>query len=175
MKKLLFIAAISSAATFSYAYAQTDMNTYAANTSNTSKTESGISGATRNATGETINAKAIKNFAKVYREASTAEWSQLKDKGFMCSFLSRGILSRAYYGSNGSWLYTIASYQEAQLPKNIRGIVKSAYYDYTISFVNEINLSENRTIYLVQIQFENMLKVLRVTDDEMEVIQELKK
>jgi hypothetical protein len=172
MKKLFFLAAISSVATFNNVKAQTEMNTYAVNTS---KTGSNTTGVASNGTAKTINAKAIKNFSKDYHEATTAEWSQLKDKGFMCRFSYKGVLNRAFYSSNGSWLGTISSYQEAQLPKDIRAIVKRTYYDYAITFVNEINLSENRTTYLVYVEDEKSIKILRIADDEMEVFKEIEK
>jgi flagellar biogenesis protein FliO len=41
--------------------------------------------------------------------------------------------------------------------------------------VNEISLSKNQTIYLVQVQDEKNLKVLRVTDDEIKILQEFEK
>ncbi len=169
MKKLFFLAAIYSVATFNNVQAQTEMNTYAVKTSNTG---SNIMDVGSNETVKTINAKAIRNFSKVYHEATTVEWSQLKDKGVVCRFSYKGILNRAYYNSNGDWLFTIASYEEPQLPKNIRSVVKSTYYDYAITFVNEINLSKNRTIYLVQVRDGKSLKILRIADDEMEAIQE---
>ena len=94
-----------------------------------------------------INAKAIKHFSKDYPDATAAEWSALKDKGFLCRFSYKGVSNRAYYNAKGGWLFTIAGYQEAQLPKDIRTMVKRIYYDYAITFVNEISLPEDRKIY----------------------------
>jgi hypothetical protein len=51
-------------------------------------------------------------------------------------------------------------------------MVKRIYYDYAITFVNEISLSEDRKIYLVQVKDEKRIKILRIADDEMELIQE---
>src|SRR5258708_17981197 len=110
------------------------MNTYAVKTSNTG---SNIMGVGSNETVKTINAKAIRNFSKVYHEATTVEWSQLKDKGVVCRFSYKGILNRAYYNSNGGWGFSIASFHEAQIPKNIRKNIKINYYEYAITFVYE--------------------------------------
>ena len=93
----------------------------------------------------------------------------------MCTFFLNGTLNRSYYDINGRWQCTIATYQEPQLPKSIRQIVKQVYYDYAISYVNEISLAENRTVYVVQVQDEKKLKILRIADDQMEVVEEIEK
>lgn len=163
MKKLFFLAAISSLTMFNNVRAQTEMNMYAFN----------ISGAvSSDRIDNTINAKAIKHFSKDYPSATAAEWSSLKDKGFLCRFSYKGVSNRAYYDARGGWLFTIAGYQEAQLPKDIRSMVKGVYYDYAITFVNEISLSDDRKIFLVEVKDEKRIKILRIADDEMEVIQE---
>src|SRR5258708_16911126 len=125
MKKLFFLAAIYSVATFNNVQAQTEMNTYAVKTSNTG---SNIMGVGSNETVKTINAKAIRNFSKVYHEATTVEWSQLKDKGVVCRFSYKGILNRAYYNSNGGLLFIIFNYQKTQISKNIKNILKKTYF-----------------------------------------------
>ena len=168
MKKLLFLAAISFVAASNHVRAQSEMNNYAFDNFNVVSNTSGVAG---NGTADMINAKAIKNFSRDYPYATAAEWSPLKDKGFLCRFSYKGVSERAYYNAGGGWLFTIAGYQEAQLPKDIRSMVKGVYYDYAITFVNEISLSDDRKIFLVQVKDDKRIKILRIADDEMEVIQ----
>jgi hypothetical protein len=52
--------------------------------------------------------------------------------------------------------------------------VKSNYYDYTITVVQEITL-HSQTIYLVHMQDETTWKVLKVADGEMSIIEDFNK
>jgi hypothetical protein len=70
---------------------------------------------------------------------------------------------------------TIPSYPEEFLPYAVRGRVKSTYYfDYTINRAEEIQIN-NKTVYIIHIEDKSGFKLLRVCDDEMEVIKELNK
>src|SRR5258708_36492993 len=109
------------------------MNTYAVKTSNTG---SNIMGVGSNETVKTINAKAIRNFSKVYHEATTVEWSQLKDKGVVCRFSYKGILNRAYYNSNVGLPFNITIYHEPPYLKKSWNIVKNTCYRYSIKIKN---------------------------------------
>jgi hypothetical protein len=124
---------------------------------------------------KSINLKAIKSFKKVYAGATSAEWSVLKDNGFVCRFYLLGVLNAAHYGSNGHWLYSIATYEESNLSPSIRNIVKSVYYDFSITCINEITAPGNPTVYLVQVQDKQSLQILSIRNDEMELLQEFKK
>ena len=58
----------------------------------------------------------------------------------------------------------------------VRALVKTTYYDYTISHIDEIHLTEqSNTIYLVLIEDDKTFKTIRVCDGEMEEIHELVK
>jgi hypothetical protein len=128
-------------------------------------------------TSEAVNLKAKNNFTKDYPKASTAEWSFLDDKSWMCSFNMNDILYKAYYTANGQWLGAISSYDGSKLNKSIRNAVKSVYYNSDIVFVNQIDLARNKVVYIVEIQDEKSIRKVRVNPDEneMEVIQEFAK
>src|SRR5882672_10575884 len=90
-----------------------------------------------------INPKAIRDFIKYYKGSSDAEWSQLKDGRIVCRFVVDNTINRAYYDNKGNSQYTVASYTEDKLPGDIRNMVKSVYYDYAITYVNEIDMVRN--------------------------------
>jgi hypothetical protein len=119
-----------------------------------------------------VNSRAIRHFNKAYSGNDAAEWSFLKEGGFVCRFTRKKIVSRAFYDKKGNWLYTVAGYTEDKLAKEIRAMVRRVYYDYQISFINEINMPEGKNVYIIQIQDEKTLKILRISEDEMEIVQE---
>ncbi len=133
-----------------------------------------------------INAHAVEHFKKQYPEATNVSWANIpgasgdnqpaQEKiGYVCWFMLHNINNRAYYDKSGSWQYTIAGYGEDKLPKEIRNMVKSIYYDYSITFVNEINMTKGEPVYLVQLQDETSMKTVRVSNDEIDVLEELSK
>jgi hypothetical protein len=124
---------------------------------------------------EARNLKAETNFMKVYRHATQIEWSTLKDKSWMCRFYIDNIFHRAFYSHKGQWLGTVSSYEGSKLDKNISDKIKSIYYDYSIVFVNQIDMAINKTLYIVEIQNQKSIKKVRFDNDEMEVVQEFEK
>ena len=75
------------------------------------------------------------------------------------------------YGKKGKWSYTIQRYHEKKLPTDIRARVKSIYYDYTILNINEVHVpQQENTIYILNLQYNQHFKTVRVCGDDMDVI-----
>jgi hypothetical protein len=119
--------------------------------------------------------RAMSNFLKDYKQANNPEWTLLRDRSHLCVFTISGIPYRAFYNPNGSWSYTVSSYDGKLLNKVIHDRIQSVYYNYRILYVNQIDLSSYKTIYLVEIQDEKSIKKVRVADEEMDIIQDFKK
>jgi len=124
---------------------------------------------------EARNLKAEKKFMQAYPYATRVEWSALKNKSRMCRFYIDNILNRAFYSNKGQWLGTVSSYDGGKLNKDISDKIRSAYFDYSIVFVNQIDMVNNKAIYIVEIQNQKSIKKIRFDNDEMEVIQEFEK
>ncbi|HTS44212.1 MAG TPA: hypothetical protein VMH01_07430 [Puia sp.] len=122
-----------------------------------------------------VNGKAIRQFQHDYKEVVNSDWSVLKDGGFLCRFIITDVPYRALYNPGGQWLYTISNYSGRQLSQSLRDKIQSSYYNYQITFVNQIDMPENKTIYLVEIQDEKSIKKVRVTDEEMEIVLNIRK
>jgi hypothetical protein len=88
--------------------------------------------------------------------------------------MSDGAEHRVFYDKKGYWDATIKYYDEKKLPPDVRAIVKSTYYDYSITSVQEIQKG-NKIVYLVHMQDATTLKSVKVCDGEMEVIAEFNK
>jgi hypothetical protein len=121
----------------------------------------------------TINTRALKDFNKNFKNAGKAEWSKIKN-GFVAEFKINEVKTKVYYGRKGRWSATLRTYDQYKLPKDIRELVRSTYYDYDIYLVYEITI-EDKTVYLVKIEDQQTIKTIRVIDGEMDVYGEYKK
>lgn len=117
--------------------------------------------------------RAAQNFSKDYKGALNADWTPLKDGGFLCRFTQDGIAKKAFYNQKGKWVYTVAGYEESKMPRSVRKVVLTNYYDYKILYVHEISMMGKATVYQVQVRDAHVIKVLRVADDSVEEMREL--
>ena len=120
-----------------------------------------------------IHTKAVKDFTKTYKNAGDARWFVISD-GFLAEFKQGGIKTKVFYDRKGRGVGSIREYLEDQLPRNIRHIVKSQYYDYNIYYVQEVSVSD-KIAYLVKIEDKTSLKTIRVLNGEMTEIEAFKK
>ena len=120
-----------------------------------------------------VNTKAMRDFKKTSPHIESEKWYSFKD-GFAAKFTEDGIQRMVTYNRIGDWLYTISYYEEKQLPEDIRALVKSTYYDYTITVVQEIT-AHQQTVYLVHMQDANTWKTIRIADEEMSVVEDFNK
>ena len=118
-----------------------------------------------------ISYRTMKNFKKQFTNTDAA-WYETED-AYIAKFSGNSIETMVGYGKRGTWLYTIKRYGEKNLPKDVRAHVKSIYYDYTISHIDEVHVPrQENSIYIIQLRDNKNFKTLRVCDQEMEVIGE---
>ena len=119
-----------------------------------------------------VNTKAVKNFNKSFKGVD-ANWFQTKE-GSIAEFKKDGIVTRIDYDHKGRFIAMIRHYSEDKLPRDVRHLVKSTYYDYNIFLVVEVTF-DNKTAYLVKMEDEKTLKTIRVVDGEMDVYEDFNK
>ena len=118
-----------------------------------------------------INAKAVRNFTKEYKNVSDAKWFYSVNGLFVAYFTSENIQSSVFYNKKGDYEFMIRHYNEEKLPREVRHLVKSNYYDFNIYHVTEI--SRNGIIaYGIKLEDKISWKTIKVIDGEMEVIDE---
>jgi len=120
-----------------------------------------------------INTKAVRNFGKNYKTAITEKWYQVSN-GYLARFVVNGNDNMAAYDLKGRWKFTISYYDEKKLPVEVRSAIKSTYYDYSITQVEEIHI-EDKIIYFVHMQDDNTWKNVRICNGEMEVAEDFNK
>jgi len=134
-------------------------------------------------TGEAVNAsnltskskmaaKAFKDFSRSFKNVSNASWEITNEGAFVATFNEEKTNNKVYYSPNGNYLCTIIRYSEKEMPQSVRQMVKSTYYDYSITTVEEVQFSSSHA-YRVHIDDGKHTKIIRVTDEGMDVIEEL--
>jgi hypothetical protein len=115
-----------------------------------------------------VSSKAIKSFTKQFANVSDAKWYKTSE-AFVANFTSNGTDTKVIYDLKGNWHCMLRTYDENTLPFDVRDLVKSKYYDYTILVVYEITHTD-KVAYILKIEDSKKIKTLRVTDGNMEVI-----
>ena len=122
-----------------------------------------------------VNSKAVRNFVKAFKDVSDEKWYKAED-GFISKFYLNDTRYQVAYGKKGNWLFTIRTYDEDKLPKPLRHIVKSSYYDYAILVVQEIEQPRDNLTYIVHLVGKTEIINLRLTGDgEMDEYEKIKK
>ena len=103
-------------------------------------------------------------------DVSNVEWYKV-GQGYIARFFMNGIKCQATYRGSGNWIYTIRYYNEAQMPRNVRATVKSVYYDFAITQVEEIKHINSPLVYIVHLQDSTSWRNIRVCEGEMEVLE----
>ena len=120
--------------------------------------------------------KAVKDFNKQFKNSiSPAVYSV--NGGIILQSLADGHNVTLAYDKKGNWVYTIKRYPTESLAKDILDIVTGSYntYGYFITRMEKIDQPGIKSIYVVHMQNSNSYKTLRVSDDEVELIQDFKK
>ena len=120
-----------------------------------------------------INIKAVRNFIREYKNVAGAEWQKSGNR-FVVQCTMNGYKTKVFYDKKGNYECLARIYAEAQLPRTIRHLVKSNYYDFNIYQVREISKKDN-TIYIVTIEDKTSWKKIKVENGQMEVMNELPK
>ena len=123
-----------------------------------------------------INPKALKNFARTYKNLTGESWWKIID-GFATRFLINGVMNTIYYNTKGKWAGSFKQYSEDKMPWNIRAIIKPEYYDYFIILVDEVENIDSNGIptFIVHLENKNNIKLVRVYDRQMDVWEEFQK
>jgi hypothetical protein len=121
-----------------------------------------------------VSQKAVRDLAKSFKNVSGENWYGVKD-GFVAMFDAGDIQYQVSYDKKGNWLFTIRSYRESTLPDDIRHMVKSSYYDYSINLVQEVERPVASKAYIIQLVGKTDLLKLKIFDGEMQVLERLNK
>ena len=120
-----------------------------------------------------LNAKAVKIIKRSYRNISEENWFQL-ETGYMVKFIKDNIPTKVYFNKKGNWIGTIRKMNEKEVPKDIRGMIKSNFSEYKINLFQEITV-DIHIVYISYLENEEGFKNVRICDGEMDIMNEFKK
>jgi hypothetical protein len=116
-----------------------------------------------------VNVRAMRNFNRTYKNAPEAKWFK-SDKGYFASFSADGKNTKIIYDGKGRRNYTIISYPEAKLDREVRTQVKSVYFDATIIGVHQFEF-DDKTIHVIKMLDQNSKPMtLKVYEGQLEDI-----
>jgi hypothetical protein len=112
--------------------------------------------------------RATRDLWKRVGDQKEEAWYKLP-KGYLATYMEGGVESRYVYDNRGAWMYTLLTYQEKEMPREVRKIVKSEYYDYAITWVKEVRQGEDLA-YVVHVENEKEWRDLSVQDGDIRVL-----
>ncbi len=123
-----------------------------------------------------LNPRAVRHFIIVYRNVPDVKWLKSVDGLFVARFTDKNIQTCVMYNEKGYYEYTLRNYNEDKLPADVRHLIKSNYYDFSIFYISEVE-KNNKLTYTIGIEDkrskDNILcKIIRVRDGKMEVLKE---
>jgi len=122
-----------------------------------------------------VSDKTIKNFKKTVKFASNERWFKCDGGGSLVKYEDqKGIRCRSDFDKKGNWTATTRYYSEKELPKEVRAQVKSVYYDFVITTVEEITFP-NHLVYIIHMNDETTWLNIRISDGEMDEYQKFAK
>jgi len=120
-----------------------------------------------------VSKKVSDIFKATFPDAQNAKWSKL-NKDFLVEFITADLNNRVLFHKNGAIVYHIRYGGEKNLPTEVRKLVKSNYFDYNI--IKAINVQEdNRDIWIVNLEDNKKLLIVRVEGGELEEVSNLNK
>lgn len=121
-----------------------------------------------------VNIRALKDFQARFNDVTKVKWFS-DNNGFISYFIKDGFNNRAFYNKNGHWQYSLVYYSQDKLPQDIRTIVKSKYFDFSIYMVEEVQTNYG-SAYVVYLEDQTKLKILKVSPEgEMETMVDMVK
>jgi hypothetical protein len=99
--------------------------------------------------------------------------SSKSGKGYVVRSVIDGHQSMSAYSKNGKWIYTIQQYNPGNLDKNLMDRVRSVYYDYGVTAIQKVEQPGMEVVYVIHLENEKSIKIVRLTNDEMELVQDL--
>jgi hypothetical protein len=113
-----------------------------------------------------ISIKAVRDLYRSYGDNNHESW-YATDYGFRAKFVKDSVAFMADYDKKGAWMHTIKTFYENKLAPDIRRKVRSKYFDYHISLVQQID-SPAQVVYLVTVEDARSWMVLQLWEDNIE-------
>jgi hypothetical protein len=124
-----------------------------------------------------ISIKIVRKFIAAFKDVENVSWEKMTDGSCIARFTKDSVKTTITYNKKGTWNYTLKRYAENKMPEDVRDMVKSTWYDYSIVAVTEIMLPSERDdiIYNILIKYGANCKTIQIRNKEMELINDFTK
>jgi len=113
-----------------------------------------------------ISAKVFSNFDRMFKDAKNVIWTKDKHNVDRVYFEKNGKVTRAAFNEKGQFLFSISTYGEELLPKDVLFMVKDAYFGKHIFGVTEVS-AMGKSAYLIILEDSTSWLHIKVLDGEM--------
>src|ERR1044072_2076865 len=96
-----------------------------------------------------LKINAVRDFTKRFGDVYNVTWSSNEDR-LRANFTRDDIRHMVDYDHRGRWVSTIMVYDETQLKRDLRKIVKSNYIDFNIVKVIEVKIGMSHVHFIKQ-------------------------
>jgi hypothetical protein len=127
------------------------------------------------ATAGAANERAIAHFNANYAGAREVSWYTLDNQNIYCVSHRGDTVNRVFYDKHGYWKYTLLSYPGYDLAKNVKDQVTDYFTCYQVTSVTEIRAHNIEPVYVIDIENDKNIKIVRVSDDDIDVQQDMEK
>ena len=121
------------------------------------------------------NDRAIAHFSANYQGAQNVNWYTLSNENIYCVSHKGDTVNRVFYDKHGFWKYTLLSYPGYDLPKSVKELVTDYFKCYRVTSVTEVHANNIEPVYVVNIENDDNIKVIRVIGDDIDVQQDMEK
>ena len=112
-------------------------------------------------------------FHKHFPDVQVDSWIKTNE-GYAIRFLSRSVDNLVFYNAKAKITGQVKYYKAEKLPFDVRFQVESSYCNYKIVSVQEVIVGKSKT-YLVAVNAENDWKIIRISDEGLDVYKEYRK
>jgi hypothetical protein len=110
-----------------------------------------------------VKAKAIRDFQNRFTTVNNAMWYS-DQRGLVSYFVKDGFADRVFYDNKGRWEFSLIFFGEDNLPKDIRKAIKSAYFDMTITLVEQVQTIDGIG-FVIHLEDKSNIKFVNVNRD----------
>ncbi|WP_316823283.1 hypothetical protein [Pedobacter gandavensis] len=126
-----------------------------------------------NATKAIISEQVSNSFSQLFKDAKEAQWMEI-NKRFVVNFILNDQKNKAVFTKNGDLVYHLSYGTEKSIPGHILKKVQQQYEGYTMGSAVKVS-SGNDIVWVMNIENNKQILVIRATDDDMDVIDRIKK
>src|SRR5688572_3456882 len=113
-----------------------------------------------------VSTRLNKAFLAFFKDATNLRWYEV-NKNFLVKFIQDDRENRALFTKSGELIYHICYGTEDFLPADVRKLVKSNYYDQSITRVLKVN-QDKRTIWVISMEDAQEYIMARVENMDLE-------